>query len=164
MRDSGEGRRRDLLRSFIGLSREQVFRFWPYYLFSCLFLFATHSIQSELPFLVKLMVDMVGDPSVQKVGAADFLWIALGIIVFRSLSRVLMFYPARVREKDLRIDILRLLERVSPTRYRSYDDGAIFQILGKDVEEIRTFLGFAFFADRKYHNRLACPCSQIDVI
>ena len=144
MKGSSEGRRRNLVRSFVRLSWDQIFWFWPYYLFSCIFLFATHSIQSELPFLVKSMVDMVEGPSTSQVGVSDFLWIAVGIIIFRSLSRILMFYPARVRERDLRIELLRLLERVSPTRYRAYDDGAIFQILGKDVEEIRTFLGFAF--------------------
>ena len=90
------------------------------------------------------MADIVENPSAPKVGIADFLWIAVGIIIFRSLSRILMFYPARVSEKNLRVQILHILERVSPTRYQAYDDGAIFQILGKDVEEIRTFLGFAF--------------------
>ena len=126
------------------MSWGQILQFWPYYLFSCIFLFATHSIQSELPFLVKTMTDMVEKPSGPGVSIQDFLWIAAGIVVFRSFSRILMFYPARVREKELRIRILSLLERVSPTRYRAYDDGAIFQILGKDVEEVRTFLGFAF--------------------
>ena len=144
MKGSREGRRRNLLKSFADMSWGQILDFWPYYFFSCAFLFATHSIQSELPFLVKSLADMVGDSSGQKVGVTDFLWIAVGIIVFRSLSRILMFYPARVRERNLRIKILRLLERASPTRYKDYDDGAIFQILGKDVEEIRTFLGFAF--------------------
>ena len=144
VKDSNEGRCRDLLKSFARLSWGQILQFWPYYLLSCAFLFATHSIQSELPFLVKSMTDMVENSTVQKVRVSNLLWIAVGIIVFRSLSRVLMFYPARVREKDLRVQILRLLERVSPTRYQGYDDGAIFQILGKDVEEIRTFLGFAF--------------------
>ena len=144
VKDLNEGRRRNLLRSFVLLSWGQILQFWPYYLFSCLFLFITHSIQSELPFLVKSMADMVENPSEQKVGVADLLWIAVGIIVFRSFSRIFMFYPARVSEKNLRVKILRLLERVSPTRYQNYDDGAIFQILGKDVEEIRTFFGFAF--------------------
>ena len=144
VKDSNEGRHRDLLKSFARLSWGQILQFWPYYLLSCVFLFATHSIQSELPFLVKSMADMVENPSVQKVSVSNLLWIAAGIVVFRSLSRVLMFYPARIREKDLRVQMLRLLERVSPTRYQRYDDGAIFQILGKDVEEIRTFLGFAF--------------------
>ena len=144
VKDSSEGRRRDLLGSFVRLSWGQILLFWPYYLLSCAFLFATHSIQSELPFLVKTMADMVENPATPSVGVADLLQIAVGVIVFRSLSRVLMFYPARVRERDLRVQILRLLERASPIRYRNYDDGAIFQILGKDVEEIRTFLGFAF--------------------
>ena len=133
-----------MLKSFFRLSWGQIQKFFPLYLFSCIFLFATHSIQSELPFLIKSLVDMVGNPSEPKVEVMDFLWIAVGIIIFRSLSRILMFYPARVRERDLRIKILRLLERASPTRYKNYEDGAIFQILGKDVEEIRVFLGFAF--------------------
>ena len=94
--------------------------------------------------MAKQMAEMVEKSSSSPIGLSDFLWIAAGIILFRSLSRILMFYPARVKERDLRVQILGLLERVSPTRYAAYDDGAIFQILGKDVEEVRTFLGFAF--------------------
>ena len=130
--------------SFLQLALSQIGRFWPWYCFGLAFLFATHTIQSQLPFLVKEMADTVGQDSSAGVDKMDFLGIAIGIIIFRSLSRILIFYPARVREKRLRVEILRILESVSPTRYSKYDNGQIFQLLGKDVEEIRSFLGFVF--------------------
>ncbi|MCR9204400.1 MAG: ABC transporter ATP-binding protein/permease, partial [Halobacteriovoraceae bacterium] len=69
--------------------------------------------------------------------------LALGIIVFRTSSRLLFFYPARVLQKNLRVELLEKLEAVSPTRYRHHSDGQLFQVLQMDMEQLRALIGFA---------------------
>lgn len=69
---------------------------------------------------------------------------ALGIIFFRTFSRFLFFYPARVLQKNLTLELICLLERVSPSRYQHYSKGDLFQHLGSDIDQMRTLIGFVF--------------------
>jgi len=54
----------------------------------------------------------------------------------------LFFYPARVQQKLLRMELLELLENVPSTRYESKNQGQIFQILFDDINNLRAFIGF----------------------
>lgn len=71
-----------------------------------------------------------------------FLGLAIGILLFRTSSRLLFFYPARVQQKLLRMELLELLETVPSTRYAGKNQGQIFQILFDDVNNLRAFIGF----------------------
>ena len=124
---------------FIGL---QLIEFWPYYLSALLCLWGTHWVQSHLPFLTQELADLVGKKSAH-IKIAPFLWLALGTIVLRTLSRLLFFYPARVLQKEIRTELVDQLEKANPSRYENYNDGQIFQILSRDMEELRALVGFA---------------------
>lgn len=69
--------------------------------------------------------------------------LAVGIIIFRTSSRLLFFYPARILQKLLRIELVEILEKASPFRYKSYPKGQLFQVIGNDIEEVRALIGFA---------------------
>ena len=84
---------------------QQFLNFWPYYVGALVMLYLTHSISSELPFMAKELADLVKDKS-GSIDTSLFFWVALGIITFRTSSRLLFFYPARVFEKNMRMDIL----------------------------------------------------------
>ncbi|MDC0253736.1 ABC transporter ATP-binding protein/permease [Bacteriovoracales bacterium] len=131
------------LNEGIGKVLTQQFRnFWPYYIGALIMLYFTHSISSELPFMAKELADLVSE----KGGAtptSTFFWVALGIITFRTSSRLLFFYPARVFEKNMRMDILKRIENCPPQRYRNYSSGQLFQVLYTDIEQMRAFVGFA---------------------
>lgn len=71
-----------------------------------------------------------------------FLGLAIGILFFRTFSRLLFFYPARVQQKLLRMELLTQLESVPPSRYKERNQGQIFQILFDDINNIRAFIGF----------------------
>ncbi len=131
-----------LHRNLAQLISFQFLEFGPYYLGALFCLFATHWIQSHLPFLTKELADLIekGDAVIE---TSPFLWLALGTIVFRTLSRLLFFYPARVLQKELRVELLDRLEKRNPSRYRNYNDGQIFQILSLDMEQLRALIGFA---------------------
>ena len=127
-----------------GLRKLLLIQFWDfksYYLGAFLALIITHYIQSTLPFLAKKLADLVtiGHPP----PVAIFFWSALGIIIFRTLSRLMFFYPARVMERDMRMDLMTRLEVAPPVRYKKYSAGQIFQFLVNDTEQLRALVGFA---------------------
>jgi len=129
-------------RSLGGLLYHQFTEFFPYYIGALVCLYGTHWIQSHLPFLAKELADVV-QTGTDKIETWKFFALALGIIVFRTSSRLLFFYPARVLQKHLRVELLEKLEAVSPTRYRHHSDGQLFQVLQMDMEQLRALLGFA---------------------
>lgn len=120
----------------------QLIDFFPYYVGAFICLYMTHWIQAHLPFLAKELADIV-EAGIDKIHIWEFFALAAGIIVFRTLSRLLFFYPARVLQKDLRVELLEKLERATPLRYRAYSDGQLFQILQMDMEQLRALIGFA---------------------
>lgn len=125
----------------IKLLLDQFLEFFPYYLGAFLCLFLTHYIQSELPFMAKNLAENISKGLNYPIGKLFLL--AIGIIVFRTSSRLLFFYPARILQKLLRMEMVEKLESVSPFRYKDYSKGQIFQLLGNDLEEIRALIGFA---------------------
>jgi ATP-binding cassette subfamily B protein len=127
--------------NFKDLIKDQTFEFKYYYLFGTLFLFFTHKIQSELPFLAKELADLVGD-SKNSINVSKFFWFALGIIIFRTSSRILFFFPARVLQKYLREELLRKIQESNPIRYKSLSSGQLFQYLTGDIDQIRALIGF----------------------
>lgn len=120
----------------------QIKRFWVLYIAAVLALFATHWTSSYLPQLAKELSELV-ETGTQNFNTSQFFWLALGIIIFRTSSRLLFFYPARVIEKDIRVDILNRLENSRPERYKEFPAGQLFQVLNADTEQIRALIGFA---------------------
>lgn len=128
--------------SLIALIVRQFKEFWYYYLGALLTLFATHWIQSTLPFYAKDLAEMVEEGSAA-IDIMPFVLLAAGIIVFRTSSRLLFFYPARVQQKLLRVELLERLENTSPYRFEKHSAGQLFQVLNGDLEHIRALIGFA---------------------
>ncbi|WP_127714396.1 ABC transporter ATP-binding protein [Halobacteriovorax sp. HLS] len=126
----------------LGLLKNQFIEFLPWYLSAFVALYGTHYIQSELPFLAKQLADFVMSET-GKINTIQFVYLSLGIIVFRTSSRLLFFYPARVLQKFLRIEAIRRLESANPIRYKKFSAGQLFQTVGNDLEEVRALVGFA---------------------
>ncbi|MBT3586448.1 MAG: ABC transporter ATP-binding protein [Halobacteriovoraceae bacterium] len=130
-----------LEKSLGKLTTAQFISYWPFYLGAFICLGLTHWTQSFLPFYAKDLADLV------VVGAEEFetgkyFLLALGIIVFRTSSRLLFFGPARYMERNMRVDILKRLESSIPERYQAFSPGQLFQILYTDTEQMRAFVGF----------------------
>lgn len=131
-----------LKNSMTGLILLQFREFFPYYLGAAVSLVITHYIQSELPFLAKKLALLVEGKG-EGVSPQSFFFLAVGIIFFRTASRLLFFYPARVLQKNLRVELLDKISAASPYRYKSTSDGQIFQVLSGDMEQVRALIGFA---------------------
>ncbi len=105
-------------------------------------LFVTHLCQSQLPFLAKQLGDVLLEQDGESISLWTFFGIAVAIVVFRTSSRLLFFYPARIQQKNIRVEFVEKLERSNPERYKSYSSGQIYQIMFNDLSMIRALVGF----------------------
>lgn len=130
-----------MLMNFTGMLWSQLKEFKVYYFFGVIALIFTHKIQSELPFMAKELADYVAKNN-NELRPSLFFLCALGIIVFRTSSRILFFYPARLLQKFLRSELLEKLESNTPQRFRHLNAGQLFQYLSGDIDQIRALIGF----------------------
>jgi len=122
----------------------QMVQYKWHYLVALVSLVLTHYIQSQVPFAAKFFVEHVGESggSVQWSLVLRFLGLVIGIIIFRTASRYYFFLPARLIQKGMRTDFIKLIETSHPARYQKYSDGQLMQLLSGDIDQIRAFLGF----------------------
>lgn len=124
------------------LAGNQIRHFAGYYILAMLCLVALHYIQSELPYVAKEVAELI-----EKKTPYPRMWIfpffCLGIIFFRTASRLFFFFPARVMERDMRVFLMGKVENAVPFRYDSIKKGQIFQCIYSDIEQMRAFIGFA---------------------
>lgn len=124
------------------LLKNQFIEFFPWYIGAFIALYCTHYIQSELPFMAKELADFAVSGT-HDFNTIKFAYLALGIIVFRTSSRLLFFYPARILQKYLRVEAIERIESSNPIRYKKFSAGQLFQVVGNDLEEVRALIGFA---------------------
>jgi ATP-binding cassette subfamily B protein len=102
-----------------------------------------HFFSSEIPIMAKNLGDMAMSNRLGEIEILDFFLLAIYILIFRTLSRLLFFYPARIQQKNLRMELVNRLENSFPRNYKDYNEGMIFQTLYNDLNRIRGFVGFA---------------------
>ena len=132
----------ELSKGLLVLIKDQFKRFFLFYLLAAVALYLTHYMGSFLPFYAKELAEII-EKGTESIDTSIFFYLALGILVFRTSSRLLFFYPARVLERDMRVHILKRLEESNPYRYKKYSEGQLFQVLYTDTEQIRALVGFA---------------------
>lgn len=126
-------------RSFLSLVSKQLKEYPISYLLGFICLVATHFIQSELPFLAR---ELVKHATLTSQQVMTFCLMAIGIIFFRTASRILFFSPARLMQRVLRKELVQIIDTSSPFRYRYLSQGDIFQYLTGDIDQIRALIGF----------------------
>jgi ATP-binding cassette subfamily B multidrug efflux pump len=105
-------------------------------------LFILHWLQIQVPQLI-FELENLSTRSSMSILIFKFLVIALGIIVFRTLSRWYFFYPARLQQQDLRDEFIKRLSKTEPLAWKHYSTGKLFELFITDLEELRVFFGFA---------------------
>ncbi len=131
-----------LNQKFIPWLFSHAIEFKWYYLGAFLSLYLLQQMQSLIPQRVRVLTEILGTDQISDFSFWIFLGLAIGILIFRTLSRLLFFYPARVQQKFLRIEILDLIEKVPFSRISSLTQGKVFQILFDDISNLRAFVGF----------------------
>ncbi|MCM2351078.1 MAG: ABC transporter ATP-binding protein/permease [Bacteriovoracaceae bacterium] len=119
-----------------------AFEFKWFYLGAFICLYVLQVFQSEIPDRIRKLTELLGTNGIEGASVWIFVGLAVGILLFRTSSRLLFFYPARVQQKLLRMELLELLEKVPTTRYQGRSQGQIFQILFDDINNLRAFIGF----------------------
>jgi ATP-binding cassette, subfamily B, multidrug efflux pump len=113
-----------------------------FYLGAFICLYLLQRFQAELPEKIRTLTELMSAGRLGEASIWIFVGLALGIFFFRTFSRLLFFYPARVQQKLLRMELLKFLESVPPQRYAEKNQGQIFQILFDDINNLRAFIGF----------------------
>jgi ABC-type multidrug transport system fused ATPase/permease subunit len=119
-----------------------AFEFKWFYLGAFICLYVLQVFQSQLPERIRGLTELMSQGRLGEASVWIFLGLAGGILIFRTFSRLLFFYPARVQQKLLRMELLEKLEAVPPARYQDKGQGQIFQILFDDINNLRAFIGF----------------------
>lgn len=132
-----------LNRRFIPWLIAHSFEFWYYYLGAGFCLYMLHYYQSEIPEIAKNLGDMVSDGKIASIDKSYFFFLAIAILFFRTFSRLLFFYPARIQQKNLRLELISKIEHATPANYVDYNEGQLFQTIYNDLNRIRGFIGFA---------------------
>lgn len=132
-----------LNRRFVPWLIAHSFEFWYYYIGATVCLYMLHYFQSEIPELAKNLGDMVDDGKLANIDIKYFFFLAASILFFRTFSRLLFFYPARIQQKNLRLELISKIENATPSNYADYNDGQLFQTIYNDLNRIRGFVGFA---------------------
>ena len=119
-----------------------AYEFKWFYLGAFVCLYVLQVLQSQIPERIRGLTELMKVGGIEDASVWIFLVLAVGIFFFRTSSRLLFFYPARVQQKLLRMELLELLENVPSTRYEGKNQGQIFQILFDDINNLRAFIGF----------------------
>lgn len=130
-------------RRFIPWLIMHTLEYWYYYIGAFFSLYMLHYFSSEIPLMAKELGDLAIESRLQEIQVLDFFLLAIYIIIFRTLSRLLFFYPARVQQRNLRLELVHRIEGAFPRNYKKYNEGMIFQTLYNDLNRIRGFVGFA---------------------
>lgn len=132
-----------LHRRFLPWLIAHSFEFWYYYVGALGCLFSLHYFSSEIPLMAKELGDLAMGGKLDEIDLVSFLLIAVYILFFRTLSRLLFFYPARIQQRNLRIELVERLEKAPARNYKDYNEGMLFQTLYNDLNRLRGFVGFA---------------------
>ncbi len=129
-------------RNFFTWTLHHFREFFLFYVGAMGSLTALQWLQSYLPEQLKVLTERIGQGNWAEISVWTFIGLAIGILVFRTCSRLLFFYPARVQQKYLRLELLSWLEKVNPRRYQKFSVGQIYQVLFDDINNLRAFIGF----------------------
>ena len=113
----------------------------PYYLLGLVALIITNYVATLIPLLIKDIVDLIStqqfdfQPVLKHLKSIVFL--ALILAVSRTFSRVLIFYPGRAIEYDLRRDLFEKLLSMPPAFYRKQKIGDLMSRMINDIQSLR---------------------------
>src|SRR5690554_7112830 len=74
--------------------------------------------------------------------SGGIIFLALGLMVVRSLSRVLFFVPGRLVERQLKGEMFRKLSTFGKAYYDANSSGSIISRINNDINGVRMITGF----------------------
>jgi ATP-binding cassette subfamily B protein len=126
----------------VRLMREYAWRYRWSYLAGGLFLWLTNYLTVSIPLQIGFAVDALRADQPLGRFVAAIAAMGVGVIVVRSLSRVLIFNPGRHLEYHLRRDLFSHLLRLQPSFYATQKRGDIVSRASNDITWVRTLVGY----------------------
>jgi ATP-binding cassette subfamily B multidrug efflux pump len=128
--------------------KQFAFPYWIYYLFGLVALIITNYIATLIPLIVRDIIDYItqggADFSVIRPLLLSIIGLAVVLMVARSFSRILIFFPGRSMEYDLRKLLFSKLLSLSPKFYRQQKIGDLMSRMINDIQSLRatTAMGY----------------------
>jgi ATP-binding cassette subfamily B multidrug efflux pump len=119
--------------------------YWQWYLGGIAFLIATNWLTVRIPLELARAIDALGpqgDPEVIDRAVVLIAGMGVGIMVVRTLSRVLFFTPGRLIEFRVKNDILAHMMRLQPQQLDQWENGDIVSRTSNDITFLRALVGF----------------------
>ncbi|MBT5856568.1 ABC transporter ATP-binding protein [bacterium] len=127
--------------TFWAFMRRYPAQHWPWYLSGLVALIITNYITTLIPLKVKDIINGLTQSANSLPNIQDPIIILIGLslvlLVSRSLSRILIFFPGRFVEYNLRNDLVKHLMTLSPTYFRSQKMGDLISRLINDIQSLR---------------------------
>ena len=129
-------------RPIIRLLRTYSSRYIGWYLAGGLFLWLTNYIAVSIPGEIGHAVDALREGESLARYVVSIALMGAGMIVVRTLSRILIFNPGRYQEYLIRRDVFAKLMRLQPAYYAGQTRGDVVSRASNDVTWVRTLVGF----------------------
>lgn len=130
-----------------GFARTYLVKHWPYFAAGVVCLILTNYLTILIPLKVKDVIDSFAhnDQGLQSLRSMIFVIVGLATAMFvvRSLSRILIFYPGRYVEYEVRKDVYHHLMRLGQPFYRRFAVGDLMSRMLNDINNIRLMVGLA---------------------
>lgn len=123
------------------------YRWW--YTGGIVFLVLTVWVSVTIPGFIQKTIDLItmgrdgNMPEFQK-NVLIIVGLALGLILIRTLSRVLIFFPARLIERQLKGEMFKKLSSFGKDYYDENSTGNIISRVNNDINGVRMITGFGF--------------------
>lgn len=129
------------------ITKKFAFPLYHWYLLGWLALSCSAWLMIRIPQLSKQVINKIESGVVDhSLTQLTFLIITFGFlqIIARALSRILVFYPARCLETNLKNSVFHRSLSFPLTYFHGHPIGDIMSRLSNDIGQIRVFYGFAF--------------------
>jgi len=126
--------------------RRYALRYKWWYLSGIAALVVTNAVSVAIPrYLQKALasVDPVAGDGLLSTWIAWMVGLALGLIVIRTASRLLLFIPGRESEMNLRVDYFQRVLGFQPPFFRNTTTGDLMSRGTNDIQFVRALAGYA---------------------
>jgi ATP-binding cassette subfamily B multidrug efflux pump len=118
---------------------------WHFYLGGTIALIITNIIVLEIPLLAKKIIDTLasrGELKTLSSVAISIILLGLSQVIIRTTSRILIFWPGRALEANLKADVFYRILIAPLVDIISYSVGELTSRLNNDVTQLRIFFAF----------------------
>ncbi len=122
-------------------------KYWVYYISGLLFLIITNYVSTIIPLKIKSVIDIMANESTFNVVQPfliDIIWLAITLAVTRTLSRILIFFPGRFVEYNLRNTLYKHLLGLSQSFFKKEKPGDIISRMINDIQSLRATSALGF--------------------